>query len=415
MKVPTIPIDISAVIQEAIDVEAASKIPLSISVLIDDTAPSDLAAFVRGAFASTAAQARVSQNYFYDETAIFDARCDMAVVVAAATPQVGQVVDSVRAAGVPCMVVTTSPEQVQACAKEAGFPIPEADLIAPVLQDGDVVSLAHPIVVSSQQLEEDGPKAADPGFDLVTLEPIALTDQVVEGLSLRIGQWVVDTFKTKRLAFAQAFAFVRRPLANAAIITSSLQNAGVGAVMFIPGADMPVMTLNQAKMVLQIAAAYGNQMTVERARELAAVVAGGFACRAVARQLVGVVPVLGWAIKAAVGFTGTQAMGRAALEYFEGGGNAAGVVNVVAKARNSVIAAAEKTPAGRVVASTVHDVAEKAKGAAAEKAKDTLRQTPGRVVGMAKGAVSTVAGAAAGALSKERDLNQAQNQDQIRV
>ena len=179
MKVPTIPIDISAVIQEAIDVEAASKIPLSISVLIDDTAPSDLVAFVRGAFASTAAQARVSQNYFYDETAIFDARCDMAVVVAAATPQVGQVVDSVRAAGVPCMVVTTSPEQVQACAKEAGFPIPEADLIAPVLQDGDVVSLAHPIVGSSQQLEEDGPKAADPGFDLVTLEPIALTDQVV--------------------------------------------------------------------------------------------------------------------------------------------------------------------------------------------------------------------------------------------
>ena len=113
-----------------------------------------------------------------------------------------------------------------------------------------------------------------------------------------MGEWVVATFRAKRLAFAQAFEFVRKPLSLEAVRSTSLQNAGVGFVVFIPGADLPVMTLNQAKMVLQIAAAYGKPLTAERAKELVAVVGGGFACRAVARQAVGVVPALGWAVKA---------------------------------------------------------------------------------------------------------------------
>ena len=48
-------------------------------------------------------------------------------------------------------------------------------------------------------------------------------------------------------------------------------SAGVPAenlVVFIPGADMPIMTLNQAKMLLQIAAAYGQPLSAERIKEL---------------------------------------------------------------------------------------------------------------------------------------------------
>ncbi len=53
--------------------------------------------------------------------------------------------------------------------------------------------------------------------------------------------------------------------------STAAQNAGVGLVVVIPGADMPVMTANQAKMVLEIAAAYGQPLTVERIKELAAI------------------------------------------------------------------------------------------------------------------------------------------------
>ena len=140
---------------------------------------------------------------------------------------------------------------------------------------------------------------------------------------------------------ALAFPFVRKPMALDAVRATSFQNAGVGLVAFIPGADMPVMTLNQAKMLLQVAAAYGQPLGVERVKELVAVVGGAFACRAVARQLVAFVPALGWAIKAAIGYSGTYAMGRAAIEHFEDDGGMEGFARAVARARDKAVLAAE--------------------------------------------------------------------------
>ena len=115
--------------------------------------------------------------------------------------------------------------------------------------------------------------------------------------------------------------------------STAFQNAGIGLVVFIPGADFPIMTLNQTKMVIQIAAAYGQPLSANRVKELAAVVGGGLACRTVARQVAGLVPAVGWAVKAGVGYAGTWAMGMAAAEYFEHGGNMAGVGAVVDEAR----------------------------------------------------------------------------------
>lgn len=139
------------------------------------------------------------------------------------------------------------------------------------------------------------------------------------GVVGRFADWLVDACASKRLALAHNFAFVRRAVAEDAVRTTAWQNAVIGAVAFVPGADMPVMTANQAKMLLQIAAAYGQPLGADRVKELAAVVGGGFAFRAIARQAIGVVPVLGWAVKGGVAYSGTVAMGRAAIRYFEDG------------------------------------------------------------------------------------------------
>lgn len=135
----------------------------------------------------------------------------------------------------------------------------------------------------------------------------------------RLGAWIADNVASKRLAFAHNFAFMRRAVAEDAMKTTALQNGILGAVTPIPGADMPIMTANQIKMLLQIAAAYGQPLGVDRVKELAAVVAGGYLFRAIARQALVTVPVLGWAIKGGIGYTGTMAMGRAAIRYFESG------------------------------------------------------------------------------------------------
>jgi uncharacterized protein (DUF697 family) len=134
-----------------------------------------------------------------------------------------------------------------------------------------------------------------------------------------MGGWLADALGSKRLALAHNFAFMRRAVAEDAVKTTAWQNALVGTVSLIPGADMPIMTANQAKMLLQIAAAYGEPLGTDRIKELAAVVGGGFLLRAVARQALIAVPVLGWAVKGGIGYTGTIAMGKAAIAYFEEG------------------------------------------------------------------------------------------------
>src|SRR5205823_8216903 len=50
---------------------------------------------------------------------------------------------------------------------------------------------------------------------------------------------------------------LRRAVCEELIRTLSRQNAIVGVAVIIPGADLPVLTLNQIRLVLRIADAYG--------------------------------------------------------------------------------------------------------------------------------------------------------------
>ncbi len=118
---------------------------------------------------------------------------------------------------------------------------------------------------------------------------------------------------------AKGYPLFRRAVCEEIIRKNARQNAVVGALP-IPGADMPVMTANQARMVLNIAAAYGEELSIDRARELLGVLAAGFGLRALSRQVVKLVPLAGWAAAAAIGYAGTVAMGRATMLYFERGG-----------------------------------------------------------------------------------------------
>jgi len=107
-------------------------------------------------------------------------------------------------------------------------------------------------------------------------------------------------------------------------------------------------------MVLQIAAAYGVPLGAERIKELIAVVGGAFTMRAIARQFLGVVPGAGWAIKGAIGYSGTIAMGYAAIEYFEGGADLSGLGAKLREARDKAVDTAVKTR-GRLTGTPVDD------------------------------------------------------------
>jgi uncharacterized protein (DUF697 family) len=118
-------------------------------------------------------------------------------------------------------------------------------------------------------------------------------------------------------ALAAKLPALRRGIAESLVAKVSRQNGLIGAAVFIPGVDFPVLTLNQLRLVMKLATAYGQQLDAQRLPEVLGVVGTGLGLRAIARGALGVVPVGGWAVKGGVAYTGTRALGEAAIRYFE--------------------------------------------------------------------------------------------------
>ncbi len=92
---------------------------------------------------------------------------------------------------------------------------------------------------------------------------------------------------------------------------SSLRNGLIGAATFLPGADLPAMTLNELVLAIRMAAAAGRDAEIAGLwPELAAVAATGFALRKVARSLEHL-PLPRSAVRGAVGLGGTRLVAEA--------------------------------------------------------------------------------------------------------
>lgn len=118
------------------------------------------------------------------------------------------------------------------------------------------------------------------------------------------------------ISLAARLPLLRGPVCAELVRKSARKNGVLGAAVFVPGLDLPVMTLNEIRLVLRIAAAHGEQIDQQRLPELLGVLGAGFGIRAVARQLLDFVPVAGWAVKGGVAYAGTRALGEAAIRYF---------------------------------------------------------------------------------------------------
>jgi uncharacterized protein (DUF697 family) len=117
-------------------------------------------------------------------------------------------------------------------------------------------------------------------------------------------------------ALAARLPVLRGPVCDELVAAFSRKNAIVAAAVFVPGADLPVLALNELRLVLRIAAAHGAEIDTQRLPEIAATIGAGFGLRALARELLDVVPVAGWAVKGGIAYAGTRALGEAAVKRF---------------------------------------------------------------------------------------------------
>jgi uncharacterized protein (DUF697 family) len=161
------------------------------------------------------------------------------------------------------------------------------------------------------------------GPDPTTPIPYVLATDVLplrpgEGFPLaELARLLAGKIDEESTQLAARLPSLRRGIADALIARVARQNGILGAAVFVPGADFAVLTLNQLRLVLRLAAMHGAELDAQRLPEVVGVVGGGLGFRAVARQLVSVVPAGGWAVKAGIAYTGTRALGEAALRYFD--------------------------------------------------------------------------------------------------
>jgi uncharacterized protein (DUF697 family) len=133
-------------------------------------------------------------------------------------------------------------------------------------------------------------------------------DEIAEALAARLGE--------AGTGLAARLPVLREPVCCELIESFSRKNGIAAVAIFVPGADFPVLTLNQIRLVLRLGAAHGVEIDQQRLPEVLATVAAGFGLRAVARQLLGAIPVAGWLVKGGVAYAGTRALGEAAHRYF---------------------------------------------------------------------------------------------------
>jgi uncharacterized protein (DUF697 family) len=138
------------------------------------------------------------------------------------------------------------------------------------------------------------------------------------------------------LALARSFPIFRNRVAQRIINATAMTNAQFTLLTGIASAfpltaillpvnslsDIVILTKNQIMMTLRLAAAYGLEVDYKsRMKEVAPILANAFGWRAIARELIGAVPVVGVLAKPAISYAGTVTVGKAAQIYYQTGEN----------------------------------------------------------------------------------------------
>ncbi len=242
------------------------------------------------------------------------------IVLAGASEPAKQLCDALVAGGDPQAIRDLSGSEVSAYdiegaglllyAVEGGKPTPEGEEVLRLAERKGVEAICV--------LTGAGPAPVDVPYVLAT--NVLQVPAGTPASAVAIAEMIAELADERAYMWAARLPVLREAVVEHTIAKFARQNGILGVAIFIPGADMPVLTLNQIRMIFRIAAAYGEEIDRDRALEILAVVGAGFGFRAVAREAMAFVPGVGWAIKGGIAYVGTKALGRVAAAYFEAGG-----------------------------------------------------------------------------------------------
>jgi uncharacterized protein (DUF697 family) len=149
---------------------------------------------------------------------------------------------------------------------------------------------------------------------------VLATDVVRAGQSFpldAIARTIATRLGERGAPLAARVPLLRQAVCEQLVESLARRNGLLAAAAWGPGSDLPVLTLNELRLVLRLAQAYGEDSGTDRLPELAAALGAGLGLRAVARRVLEERPVAAWAVKSAIAYGGTLALGQAARQRFE--------------------------------------------------------------------------------------------------
>jgi hypothetical protein len=147
---------------------------------------------------------------------------------------------------------------------------------------------------------------------------------------------ILEQHSDLKIALARNYTAFRKPVSDDLVFTVSKENAFFSVATSVPAlmpilavpwavgefaSDTAFITMNQIRMAFMLAAA--NDQTIgyrEQKAEIASLFAGAFGWRAIARELIGVIPMgAGIIPKAGIAFAGTYVVGLSLERFYRMG------------------------------------------------------------------------------------------------
>ncbi len=191
----------------------------------------------------------------------------------------------------------------------------------------NIKTLQKPIVIAVNKV--DTLKGKEAGDQLAAEVASALDEVGVIPISARTGENVaeelipaiINASPDAALVIGHELPAYRREAAQRIIRNATLLSVATGLEP-IPLIDIPILLGTQIRLVLRLAALYGEPLDSadfkKHARELLVTMAGGLGMRYLAEQAAKAVPFGGDVIAGIIAGAATWSIGQVALEYYEG-------------------------------------------------------------------------------------------------
>ncbi len=170
-----------------------------------------------------------------------------------------------------------------------------------------------PVVIITDRNSEIPPVDSVQSSDVCPVSLIYVSDYAE--LAPKLRRWILDQDDELVQKFVKVFSFARDAYFNKLIADTAKENAIV-ALMPINKADMPLMTLNTAKMASQMNWVLGKRIDLSTVGEMACIMGSGYLMRAVARIVPESSKFARTTMDVAVSYVGTIACGKVLKNYY---------------------------------------------------------------------------------------------------